>query len=278
MNPQVIAISHWTSDQPRKNFGDAAILSIVGALGYPYEIVKDFATKLPAGCEFILVGIGSVLNTTYPNRFKVPVKFWGSGAAFLGAKVDVRSETQYLAVRGPLTRDTLDLDNDTPLGDPAFLFPRLFPDLAPGENGPAVYIPHIRSCIPEEEKRAVLLLTLGVKSYLETWVTPAFNVMSFIQAALDPEDALVGSLHAFILRIAFGRRVALCLPEGVEISNEAKWLDTFAFLGIPGGIAENAVGNLAEAQTWWTQVGANVVVPDLQPLLDAFPYPILTDI
>jgi hypothetical protein len=78
---------------------------------------------------------------------------------------------------------------------------------------------------------------------------------------------LTGSLHGAILAQAFGVPWA-CYDDGY-LDAPAKWTDWGAYLGIE----IERVATLEQAERWWERIGQHGRVRNLQPLIDAFPYP-----
>jgi succinoglycan biosynthesis protein ExoV len=105
---------HWWTQIP--NAGDQISPVIVQAL------LGRKPRRAERGDNGVLFGVGSILHQTscYTNAV-----VWGSGCD-PGRYGTPKRDATYLAVRGPMTRDLLELGS-VPLGDPGFLMPRIFP-------------------------------------------------------------------------------------------------------------------------------------------------------
>jgi hypothetical protein len=91
----------------------------------PFIVGKLLGREVPhaePGDDGVLMAVGSILHLT--GEFPGAVA-WGSGCDPRRYGRPQRNAT-YLAVRGPMTRDLLELD-PLPLGDPGLLMPRLYP-------------------------------------------------------------------------------------------------------------------------------------------------------
>jgi hypothetical protein len=264
-------VAHWSSDLRFTNLGDGAIVPILDRLNKDVTVLHGRNAPIPEGFPFVLMGIGSVLNTSLA-MINFPTKFWGSGIGFDGDIRPIPQPHEILAVRGPVTRDLMGLAPGIPLGDPILLVPQLFPELDPTPNKPSLFIPHMRATIGDIYRRTQVLNRLGVQEYETTLVyeDEGQTLMERIQKILNATFVLTGSLHTFYIRKMFNLGVALC-TGGPPISSEIKWRDMFAYYGIQGTVEENTVANLAEGIAWWEEKGSLAENPSLDGLLATLP-------
>lgn len=124
-----VSKQYWWSGTP--NFGDLLGPDIVAALlGKPLELAR-------AGDSDVLLGAGSIID--YCDKFSSSI-VWGSGIdPHYGKAPQNMSRIEFLAVRGPLTRDFLKVDVPV-LGDPGFLLPEIYPKTPSG--GPVSVVVH----------------------------------------------------------------------------------------------------------------------------------------
>lgn len=186
-----LPIWYWT--QPHfVNFGDYLSQVVVERIiGCPTRFYK----KRILTPERKLLAIGSILYFAGNNDV-----IWGSGYSgkqshkkdFSFSNLDVR------AVRGPITRDFLQtlfgISCPEIYGDPALLFPYLFPEFTKQENPKYDYIviPHFT-----EEK-------LFPKELIPNVVYPTEPWNEVIEKILDSKFVIASSLHGIIIAEAYG--------------------------------------------------------------------------
>lgn len=105
--------AYWWDYFP--NFGDLLTLELLPHYG--------LAPTLHHGAGIELCGVGSLLEQL-PADFDGAV--WGTGKIAEDSSTPLPN-AQFLAVRGELTRDALELPETTPLGDPGLLVSRWIP-------------------------------------------------------------------------------------------------------------------------------------------------------
>lgn len=119
-----IKLFWWGGDTGQVNFGDSISPLIVAAVSG-----KEVVHRTIPLCD--VTAIGSVLDTVVRKQWQRElllrlnrVKVWGSG--FLKPKrIQHHRRLDVFAVRGPLTRDAMNLKRDLPIGDPALLIDRI---------------------------------------------------------------------------------------------------------------------------------------------------------
>lgn len=233
------------------NFGDYLSVKIVERIiGKPVMIYKK--TKLP---QQKLLALGSMLY--FANTGDV---LWGTGSnnkfpnkeSYNFTNLDIR------AVRGPLTRafirDYFGIDCPEVYGDPALLFPYLFPEFKRKKypNYSYIVIPHLY------EK------SLFPKSYGKHIVYPTDPWNEVIEKILDSEFVISGSLHGIIIAEAYGipaRYMRLSEREPLF-----KYQDYYSSTGRPDFSFATSVEEALKMG------GEDPIQFDPKPLYDAFPF------
>lgn len=174
------------------NFGDYLSLKIVERMvGRPVRVYK----KAPKNREKKLLALGSLLY--FANDGDV---LWGTGtnAKQLNKKDYKFSHLDVRAVRGPLTRaflmNTFQIECPEIYGDPALLFPYLFPEFKRKENPSYDYI-----IIPHFSEEDLFLK--------EEWQNVVFSTEPWDQVLdkiLDSRFVISSSLHGVIVAEAYG--------------------------------------------------------------------------
>ncbi len=231
------------------NFGDYLSLKIVERMvNTPPTIYKK--TKVP---KKKLLALGSLLY--FANTGDV---LWGTGS---NHKQPDRKDYQFTdldirAVRGPLTRafiqDNFHIDCPEIYGDPALLFPYLFPEFQRKKSPkyPYILIPHLyeRHLFPKAGH--VVLPT-------EPW-------NKVIEKILNSDFVISGSLHGLIIAEAYGipaRYLRLSEKEPLF-----KYLDYYLSTG------RSEVRYASSVEEALKMGGEEAIEFDPEPLYDAFPF------
>lgn len=189
--PQGLMLYYW-NENPAVNFGDYLSVKLVERI-IQREVVTS--PKKPPKDIRKLLAIGSILYFARDNDV-----VWGSGT---NGKKPYRKDYSFTsldvrAVRGPLTRaflwETFGIPCPETYGDPALLFPYLFPEfkrsLQPSYS--YVVIPHY-----SEEK-------MFPKNKFPNVVYPTEPWDEVITKILDSEFVISSSLHGIIIAEAYG--------------------------------------------------------------------------
>jgi pyruvyltransferase len=205
---------YWNEDKD-VNFGDYLSRVIVERI---VEAPLECYVKKSANQKKKLLALGSVLY--FANEGDV---LWGTGLngkildkqAFNFASLDVR------AVRGPLTRkflmDNFQIDCPEVYGDPALLFPYLFPEFKRKENPsiPFLIIPHYtdREAFRNSPYENVIFTS-------EPWE-------KILEKILDSQFVIGSSMHAVILAEAYGIPARLLRISDTPHNHFLKYQDYF---------------------------------------------------
>lgn len=186
-----LPLFYWNEDHT-ENFGD--ILSRVIVERIVDTSLKCYIKKTKAQDKKLLA-IGSILFFAADDDV-----VWGSGVngKFLDKKYFSFSHLDVRAVRGPVTRaflmNTFQIDCPEIYGDPALLFPYLFPEFKKSEapSIPYLIVPHYtdREYFPKSEYENVMY--------------PSDPWQEIVKKILDSRFVISSSLHAVIVAEAFG--------------------------------------------------------------------------
>jgi hypothetical protein len=203
------------------NFGDEMSPLVLRALGY------DVAWAPLESAE--VTGIGSLLDLYMWARKPSCSVVWGSGlrAAPLPEVRDavLGSVRDFVAVRGPRTRDALGLPVGTTLGDPGLLAPALIEGSRRPRQTRPVVVPHYRVLATAQGRSEVKALS---RSGFRI-VMPNENPFDVIGAIACAAVVYTSSLHGLIVADALGIPAVLLRFRGPALSGEPefKYLDYF---------------------------------------------------
>lgn len=242
----------WWGEDPEINFGDYLSLVIVEKI---LDKKIDYLVKPPKFPQRKLIALGSLLF--YAREQDV---IWGSG---VHGKISNPKEYKFKnldvrAVRGPITHDFLvnnfGIDCPEVYGDPALLFPLLFPEFKKKEHPKYPFI-----VIPQYNERK-LYQNLNLP-YIVLPTEPWDVVLDKI---LDSEFVISASLHGLVLADAFG------IPNRFLRATEKEYLLKYTDYYLSTGRPEYRYATSIEE--------ALLIGPesppacDLRKLYDAFPF------
>ena len=166
------------------NFGDILTPFILRHLGYN---VVGAGKNAP----YRLLAVGSILSQL--RKFDI---VWGSGGIYTRKVPRVRPPegVEFLAVRGPKTREIVDADVPEVYGDPALLLPQMYQPATPAKRYPVGIIPHeAEKDIPvPTDDPSVLVIDINA------------GIAPVIDAIAQCEVILSSTLHGIITAEAYG--------------------------------------------------------------------------
>lgn len=257
-------IRYWRKGEPLQNFGDflsdffqhrlfcdtpveAKSIRIVGSTIAEGIINNDLAADDDA---------------TVADR----VVYWGCGLRLdRGLTRNCRSKVTFLAVRGPLTRAVLGLDDTVPLGDPGLLLPALHhPAAIARQSGKKVLVPHFTDTRSDE----ALLEITGCTQVVRPGIPASREaVTGFVDQLLSADFVLCGALHAAVTAAAYGGRFGFWDSGNIDIP--FKWRDFAASVAMPCVFSPT----LAAAEAVYdASIRPGLSIPPLWPLLRAAPF------
>jgi len=246
-----LPLYYW--QQPKFiNFGDRISQHIVERMvNQPVQIFQKKARNNPKK----LLAVGSILY--FANDHDV---VWGSG---LNGKTPFKQQYEFSqldirSVRGPITRSFL--TENFPIscpeiyGDPALLFPYLFPEFVKSEHPKYDYIviPHFteKALFPQSPSKNIVYPT-------EPWE----DVISKI---LDSKFVISSSLHGVIIAEAYG--IPARMLRVTENEKILKYQDYYMGTNRPDFLFATSVEEALHMG------GEKPFKCDLQKLYDAFPF------
>lgn len=246
----------WSADNPfgLRNLGDWLSVPILRALGHEPEP--------PAPGEPCLFACGSIIGHTHAAHCGASrVVVWGSGVMNGDALDPFQVPARYAAVRGPITRDALDLPPDIPMADPVFALPSLVPLPPPPELGEVLYVGHCGNavvCPPGFDAGVTMLTTEEAALKLAARIAAARFVAS-------------ESLHGCILACAYGVPWALASAAPWAFGPRSKYNGFMLSVGLPP-VSGFLPADLGACRAWWERTGRHARPPAIVPLLDVFPH------
>lgn len=161
----------------------------------PWLMPKILGESLDEDQEHLLIGIGTLLNNLIPLSKKYTVLTTGIG--YGGGMPNLNyGEWDFIGVRGPLTKKSLNISQELCLLDGAYLMPRFFEVNTPKKYNVA-YIPHVDSIVHGMWEDVCEMS--GVKL-----IDPRWPVERFIRELCSCEKVLTEAMHGAILADAYG--------------------------------------------------------------------------
>lgn len=260
-DPRVI---HWRKGEDEQNFGDyLSNYFLDRMLRYPKLEVDAFHL------------VGSVIDDNQIRRVlrhagasdDGTVAFWACGIRDeAGIAPELKEQTLFFGVRGPISREALELPADTPLGDPGLLLPVIRPAPAEETPGRTYCIPHFLDTRSDAE----LLAMSGADDLLRPNVANNLAALeTVIDAIASAEFVLSASLHGAIIACAYGRPFAFW--DNGYLDLPLKWRD----FSLSAGFEASFHTNIAEGRTAYEKhIEPHVSLPPLVPILDVCPFTI----
>lgn len=193
--PQTVKV--WWS-RGLKNFGDEL-------MGYLLAHIAGLDCVFDRKMRFI--GIGSTARFARDRTL-----LWGSG--IIRRDEVIRTQPQCLAVRGPLTRQTLFYNNiECPevYGDPAMLFPLFYAPKLP-KSVKTLIVPHF--------KHTNLMEQHADFDYADLQVRSITDIETIIDTIIKAPCVLTSSLHGFVFCVAYGIPVSVFQREDKAIGGD----------------------------------------------------------
>lgn len=242
----------WWGEDPEINFGDYISLKIVERM---VEGPIRYYRKKPKTKEKKLLALGSIFYFANDNDV-----IWGSGIN--GKTLDKKhysfNALDVRAVRGPLTRrflmENFGIECPRIYGDPALLFPYLFPEFHRQRYPSREYIviPHYRE------------LKQFPKSEYPSAVYPTEPWNEVVEKILDSKFVISSSLHGIIIAEAYGIPARyLRIKDG---ENLFKYQDYYEGTGRPNFQYAESIEEALRMG------GEPPFTCDLQSLYDSFPF------
>jgi hypothetical protein len=265
-------LTYWLKGRSALNFGDFLSELLLAAIGQ--KIWHEPAAGQPRGDYDVIHLLGSVISTPHIQRglehARWPagrnIVFWGCGKRDAAPiESELLSHCDFRGVRGPLTRDALELPADTVLGDPGLLLPLLHqPAAMPDIAGKTICVPHFLDTLSDRE----LLQRTGADQVMRPVLRPDMaELRRFIDIIAGARFILAGALHAAITACAFGTPFSYFDSGYVDVP--FKWDDFARSIGIPVVFAHSVVEGLSLHAS---ELKPRIAVPPLAPILANAPF------
>lgn len=191
-----IRLFWWRSRSGDGNFGDELSPLVVRCLSG-----RDVVFQPVSSCD--LVAIGSVMTAVLRKRWQRALRFrfdrvkvWGTGS-FESDRLQKHRGLDFFAVRGPLTRDAMNLPTSIALGDPGLLVDRLKP--ATSKRHRWGIIPHV---VDQDHRIVAQMRNDTPGSIVIDMKTP--DPVAVIREIASCEFIISSSLHGVIAADALG--------------------------------------------------------------------------
>jgi Polysaccharide pyruvyl transferase len=251
-------IMYWLKGHNNLNFGDALTDWLTQHITLGPRI--QAARYRLIGSTIDDLSIRSDLEGLEPEA---RIIFWCCGMReAVPLSPNLRSRIDIFGVRGPLTRDLLGLQPETPLGDPGLLLP-LTVTSRKTEAKYTLCIPHISdSKCPRQ-----LLQESGADRYLSPVIEAGSDVTQLVSQIANASFVLSGSLHGAIVAAAYDVPFAFWDTSYIDIP--FKWRDFATCIGVPTVF----VRDVAEGKDAFEYLyRGKIAKPPLYPMLDACPF------
>lgn len=254
-------VAYWRRGEPIANFGDYLTELLYAGLFHG-------PAKYPRARIHLL---GSVIA---PDWFRHAadhgfrrIAFWGCGLRRpKGLSRAVLQRAVLLGVRGPLSRDRLELPAATPLGDPALILPRIY---TPRADAPiaarTICIPHFL----DDTEDGTLLARTGADLVLRPNIQAnVADCERLIDALASARFVLAGALHGAIVAYAYG--VPFAFYRAPKIDIPFKWQDFAASIGFHCAF----VDTVADGEAYYDANRGRASQCSVDGLLDVAPFPL----
>ena len=256
-------VFYWLQGESRQNFGDfLSELFLERALGKP---------RIPAAAYHL---VGSVLDNNLiaddlANSHATPdakIAYWGCGLRQDQKLAEnIQSRAIFCGVRGPLTRDLLELPANTVMGDPGFLVPLLHKVRRSSFTAEkSVCVPHYHDTRSDNELVNLAKADVVLRPWTENSLKDLERILDDIASS---KFVLTASLHAAIVACAYG--VPFAFWDNGFLDLPFKWRDLAASIGIDCCFADHVQDGMA---VYDTRIKPQLRLPKLLPILKAAPF------
>ncbi|MBP0495696.1 polysaccharide pyruvyl transferase family protein [Pararoseomonas indoligenes] len=257
----------WLQKQPVGNFGDALTLVYLNRL-------FEGECRYPAHSIHL---VGSVITEARLESVQKTALAAGDGNGLAlywqcGKKdgeplpEEMLRRCRFLGVRGTLSRDALGLPRSTPLGDSAFLLPRMYqPKNDPAVAGKVLWVPHFHHQDPSGQD-----LDKCPDYVVKRPAIPndAASCEAFIDAIVSARFVMANAMHAAVTALAYGIPFAFWSGSGINVP--FKWRDLTSAFGIELAFHQSF---LAASEAYdRSRPDKAFAEMDLDPLLRVAPY------
>ncbi len=199
------------------------------------------------------------------------IAFWGCGMREDRAVSPwLHDNAFFFGIRGPLSRDRLELPTDTPIGDTGLLLPLILPKDAVTPHGKTLCLLHYFDPCDETVARERTGVEIVRRAAIPATSDGFFDLLACIAGA---RFVLTGALHGAIAALAYG--VPFAYLDLGYIDCLFKWRDFSGSIGIE----TRFVSTLAEGErVYESAIASHAVTPPLGPLLGVSPFSLRADV
>lgn len=255
-----IRLYWWRAPNGESNFGDDLSPLVVRHLS-----ARDVVFRPVAACD--LVAIGSVINAVVDKQWKRALRFrldrvkvWGTGS-FESDRLQKHRGLDFFAVRGPLTRDAMNLPPAIALGDPGLLVDRLKP--ATSKRYRWGIIPHV---VDQDQPIVSRMRNDTSGSIVIDMKNP--DPVQVIREIASCEFIISSSLHGVIAADALGIPHLWTKMTGDVLHADWKFRDYFLSVGREAPDPVAAVPDLRVLETR-TELARRDIIAERQAGLEA---------
>lgn len=254
-------VAYWLRGAAMVNFGDYLTELL-------YARLFDGPPKYPQARIHLL---GSVIAQDWFNQAAeqgyMQIVFWGCGLRRpRRLSPAALQRALLLGVRGPLSRDWLDLPPMTPLGDPALILPRVYtPRTDAAAAGRTICMPHFLDDTDEKTLLARTGSDLVLRPNIHANLADCERLIDSLSSA---RFVLAGALHGAIVAHAFGVPFAFFKARKIDVP--FKWKDFAASIGFDCAF----VDSIADGEAYYGANRGRASQCSVDGLLEVAPFPL----
>lgn len=209
-------IKWWKQHSKIQNFGDYIA-------AYLHDKIID-VSKSSFDSSVVHRSVGSVIcNPVIKDDVGLGAKnilFFGCGARGNPVSKDLLSYCNFGSVRGPLTRQLLNLEDTTKLGDSALILPAIYLPITSSDNHVTTLVTHFNESRADKE----LLELTGCSRVISSKCDNDFSSLeSLISDIVSSSFVFTSSLHGAIIARAYN--VPFAYWDSGDINVPFKWKD-----------------------------------------------------
>ena len=178
------------------------------------RLIPDFESIIS---KFVLIGIGTILNSNINIRYKNKEKIIFSSGYGYGDLPTIDNTWKFLCVRGPLTAKKLGLSRDSAITDGAILLNKLYHGKS-NKTHKYSYMPHVSMSIESGDIIKKLTAEIGVN-----YINPSDDIENVMSEICSTQILITEAMHGAIVAEAF--RIPWVAVKTSEFINDFKWHD-----------------------------------------------------
>ena len=262
----------------KENFGEYLCKKVINKLGFELSNYSN-RDKLTDRLDYILTGIGGLLNAHYYNAFfnnKIEKWYvWGTGLdrhLVKGQRLPqdiIENKCIISLLRGPLTKEYYGI-KDVLLGDPGYLASYFF-KFPKESNKKNVLINHhfdnTIKPIPGVDTHLSALLNLDeTGSFVKSF-------MYMLSSIANANIVLTSSMHVAIVAYSYRVPFAMVAKREANLAEEWKWYDTLLNMRVGKKIV--LCKSIEEGFNWYNSIKDEmkpITIEYQEKIIEAFPF------